>query len=109
MGPSVDLGGSFISLYLWRLARSMGYRLVGLIRPGWRNALHVLRVLDRYTDEGTGNVAVYSDPRFEVNIRALERELRRLRAGGHPREVEVPHDFPPGSKSFVRQATATSS
>lgn len=51
------------------------------------------------------NMSLYSDPRFGENIRAIEREVRRVRSGGESRALELPHDFPPGSKEFIRMQT----
>ena len=44
---------------------------------------------------------LYSDPRFDANIRAIEAEILRLRRGGMPRLFELPHDFPPGAQKLV--------
>lgn len=95
------LGGSFLRLILWRGGRNLLYRFVGMWRPGWRQAIPLLRLLERYSDSGTMNIPLYSDPRFDTNIRALEMELRRVRRGGTPRLVTLPHDFPPGAQELV--------
>lgn len=99
--PAGALGGSFLSLIIYRTARRLLYRVIGLWRPGWRRAVPLLGVLDRYSDTGTLNVLLYSDPRFEANIRALEAELRRVRRGADFRGFEFPHDFPPGAQDLV--------
>lgn len=100
--PAESVGGGYLSLLLWRLARNALYRLVGLFVPSWKRALRLVLLRDAYADKGTMNMPLYSDPRFEANIRALEREIRRVRSGGEHRPVELPHDFPPGSQHSVR-------
>jgi hypothetical protein len=99
--PQDAAGDSFIGLFAVRALRSAVYTIVGMVRPGWRRAKLVLRMLERYSDRSTFAIAVYSDPRFEANVRALESELRRLRRGGAPATFQLPHDFPPGAQSSV--------
>ncbi len=102
MSSSNDsLGDAMFTLAIWRACRRLGYRLIGIIRPGWRSALPLLRLRDRYADKSTMAVAVYSDPRFHENTRAIEHELRRVRKGGPTAPFKLPYDFPAGSQQLV--------
>lgn len=102
MSQTTNLGGAFLSMLLWRPLRNALYRAVGLFKPGWRRALVVIRICDAYADRGTMNVLLYSDPRFDTNLRSLEIEIQRLRRGGEQRVHSLPHDFPPGAQDLVR-------
>ena len=61
-----------------------------------------MRIRDAYADKGTMNMPLYSDPRFEANLRSLEIEIRRLRRGEEQRAISLPHDFPPGAQDLVK-------
>lgn len=104
--PIGATGGGYLSLLIWRVARNGLYRVAGMFAPSWRRALRLVVLRDAYADKGTMNMPVYSDPRFEENIRSLEQEIRRVRSGGELRPLELPHDFPPGSRELVRTVTA---
>lgn len=99
-------GSGFLSLLIWRLARNQLYRVVGLFAPRWRRALPLVLLRDAYSDKGTMNLPLYSDPRFQMNIQVIEQEIRRVRSGDKSHAIEIPYDFPPGSKDFVRTQTA---
>jgi hypothetical protein len=99
--PADAIGRGFAWLFVVRFFRILVYLLIGFLRPGWRRAIPFLTARDAYADKGTMNVPVYSDPRFDANIRAIEAELKRIRAGGSLRPFELPHDFPPGSRERV--------
>ena len=75
--PVENVGSGYLSLLVWRLARNLLYRAVGLFRPGWRRAIRLVLLLDSYADKGTMNMPLYSDPRSEANIQAMEREIRK--------------------------------
>jgi hypothetical protein len=96
-----SLGGAFLRLIVWRGFRNGVYWLLGIFRPSWRRALPLIRFRDRYADTGTMNMPLYSDPRFESNIRAIEVEIRRLRRGGASHPIRLPHDFPPGAQELL--------
>lgn len=92
------MGHAFLGMVIWRAIRNWIYRAMGMFNPGWRMALVLLLARDRYADHGTMNPSLYSDPRFEQNLLWLEDEIRRLRRGGEPVPLELPHDVPPGAK-----------
>jgi hypothetical protein len=103
--PVENVGRSYLGLVIFRALRALAYGSVGAFRPGWRRALPLLRVRDRYADKGTMAVAIYSDPRFDQNLRALDAEIREVRAGRQPSSFRLPFDFPPGSQDLVDRLT----
>ncbi len=101
--PGEALGGAFLKVLVYRSTRNLIYRLIALWRPGWGRALPLVRFLDRYADQGTLNMPLYSNPRFGMNIRELEVQIRRVRRGGQDRPFELPYDFPPGSRELMNE------
>jgi len=82
--PDQGVPSAFLSLFVFRLLRRLTYRVIGIFRPGWKRAIPLLRYIERFSDQATMNIGLYSMYEYRVGIERLERELKRVRRGGVP-------------------------
>jgi len=78
--PARDVETGYIALWFFRTLRALFYRFMGTFRPGWRDALPLVRDLERKADQATMNPQLYMDPTFGFELRNMEAEIKRVRA-----------------------------
>jgi hypothetical protein len=101
--PNTAVGGSYPVALVWRTCSHVVYWLAGIWRPGWRRALPLLRFREWYDDRMAADLVVLQDERTAANLRAIDAEFHRVRAGGPVRPFDLPYDFPAGARRVLER------